>query len=76
MNERLAELIDLQLQVKQAHWNVKGPSFIALHELFDSIYEVVTDFVDMVAERTVALGGTAEGTIAASGNVQSWLLTH
>ena len=63
LNERLADLIDLNLQAKQAHWNVKGPNFIALHELFDSVSEEVEDFVDTVAERLVALGGTAEGTI-------------
>ncbi len=63
LNERLADLIDLQLQAKQAHWNVKGPSFIALHELFDSVAEGIEEFVDTVAERVVALGGIAEGTI-------------
>lgn len=63
--DRLAELIDLQLQAKQAHWNVKGPNFIALHELFDDIAGEVMGFVDDVAERIVALGGTAEGTLAA-----------
>jgi starvation-inducible DNA-binding protein len=67
LNERLADLIDLQLQTKQAHWNVKGPSFIALHELFDSVAEELEDFVDTVAERVVALGGTAEGTLGAVG---------
>ncbi|MBM4075244.1 MAG: DNA starvation/stationary phase protection protein Dps, partial [Planctomycetes bacterium] len=46
------------------HWNVKGPSFIALHELFDSVAEGTEEFVDTVAERVVALGGTAEGTIS------------
>ena len=63
LNEHLAELISLQLQTKQAHWNVKGPSFIALHELFDSVAGEVTDFVDTVAERITALGGIAEGTV-------------
>lgn len=63
LNERLADLIDLQLQAKQAHWNVKGPNFIALHELFDSVAEETEEFVDTVAERVVALGGIAEGTI-------------
>lgn len=63
LNEVLADLIDLQLQAKQAHWNVKGPNFIALHELFDRIAEIVEDFVDSVAERIVALGGRADGTI-------------
>jgi len=63
LNLRLASAIDLQLQLKQAHWNVKGPSFIALHELFDNIGESVEGYVDMIAERIVQLGGTAEGTI-------------
>ena len=65
LNNRLADLIDLQLQTKQAHWNVKGPTFIALHELFDSVAEEIETFVDDVAERIVALGGIAEGTLAA-----------
>src|SRR5262249_21348715 len=41
LNARLADCIDLQTQTKQAHWNVKGPTFIALHELFDKINEEV-----------------------------------
>jgi len=63
MNQRLADAVDLQLQMKQAHWNVKGPSFIALHELFDKVSEAVEDYVDMIAERIVQLGGVAEGTV-------------
>lgn len=64
LNQRLAEAIDLQTQCKQAHWNVKGPSFIALHKLFDEINEDVEEYVDLLAERVVQLGGVAEGTIA------------
>ena len=52
INQRLADAIDLQIQLKQAHWNVKGPHFIGLHELFDKI-----------AERIVQLGGIAQGTV-------------
>jgi len=62
LNARLADAIDLQTQTKQAHWNVKGPNFIALHELFDKINEAVIDYVDDLAERAVQLGGVAEGT--------------
>src|SRR4051794_19123642 len=62
LNARLADCIDLQTQTKQAHWNVKGPNFIALHELFDKINEAVEDYVDDIAERAVQLGGVAEGT--------------
>jgi starvation-inducible DNA-binding protein len=63
MNQRLADAIDLQTQLKQAHWNVKGPHFIGLHELFDQINEAVEDYVDLIAERIVQLGGIAEGTV-------------
>jgi starvation-inducible DNA-binding protein len=62
LNARLADAIDLQTQTKQAHWNVKGPTFIALHELFDKVNEDVEDYVDEIAERVVQLGGVAEGT--------------
>ena len=61
-NARLADAIDLQTQMKQAHWNVKGPNFIALHELFDKVNEDVEEYVDDLAERAVTLGGTAMGT--------------
>ena len=60
---RLSDALDLSAQAKQAHWNVKGPSFIALHELFDKIYTDVAASVDTIAERIVALGGTAKGTV-------------
>jgi len=63
LNDRLADAIDLQSQVKQAHWNVKGPNFIALHELFDKISDLVLEQIDTIAERVTSLGGTAEGTV-------------
>ena len=66
MNQRLASAVDLQMQMKQAHWNVKGPSFIGLHELFDKVDEAVESYVDMIAERIVQLGGIAEGTVRVS----------
>jgi len=65
LGQRLADCIDLQTQCKQAHWNVKGPNFIALHKLFDEINEEVEDYVDLIAERIVQLGGVAEGTARA-----------
>ena len=63
LNAHLADGIDLALQAKQAHWNVKGPHFLQLHELFDKLYEETTAWNDLVAERAVQLGGTAEGTL-------------
>ncbi len=63
LNARLADTVDLYLQTKHAHWNVKGPNFIALHELFDKLAEELEDNIDDMAERAVALGGVAEGTV-------------
>jgi starvation-inducible DNA-binding protein len=63
LNQRLADCIDLQTQCKQAHWNVKGPTFIALHKLFDEVNEAVEEYADLIAERVVQLGGIAEGTV-------------
>ena len=65
LGQRLADCIDLQTQCKQAHWNANGPNFIALHKLFDEINEEVEDYVDLIAERIVQLGGVAEGTVRA-----------
>jgi len=65
LNARLADAIDLGAQSKHAHWNVKGPNFIALHELFDKVAESVEEQIDTLAERVTALGGRALGTIAA-----------
>jgi len=78
VNRRLADAIDLQLQLKQAHWNVKGPHFIGLHELFDDIDEAVESYVDLIAERIVQLGGVAEGTartVAARSRLEEYPLT-
>jgi starvation-inducible DNA-binding protein len=71
LNRRLADVIDLQSQTKQAHWNVKGPNFIGLHKLFDEIYEDVGEYVDLIAERVVQLGGIAEGTVRFAGQRSS-----
>ena len=63
LNKHLAGAIDLYGQLKQAHWNVRGPSFIAVHELFDKVATEVDGYSDMIAERAGGLGGVAEGTI-------------
>jgi starvation-inducible DNA-binding protein len=62
LNRQLADLLDLGLQAKQAHWNVKGPQFASLHALFDEVAGEVGELADELAERTVALGGVALGT--------------
>jgi len=63
LNARLADAVDLASQTKQAHWNVKGPQFIALHKLFDEIHADVDGYADLLAERVVQFGGIAEGTV-------------
>ena len=63
LNKHLAAAVDLHGQVKQAHWNVRGPGFIAIHKLFDKVSEAVEDFSDQLAERAGGLGGTAQGTV-------------
>ena len=68
LQSRLADAVDLFTQIKQAHWNVKGPSFIALHKLFDEVNEDVEAYVDLIAERIVQLGGVAEGTVGVVAN--------
>jgi starvation-inducible DNA-binding protein len=63
LNAQLADTFDMFSLIKQAHWNVKGPQFIALHKLFDEIAEGLLGYVDMIAERATALGGMALGTV-------------
>jgi starvation-inducible DNA-binding protein len=62
LNQQLADTFDLYSQTKQAHWNVKGPQFFSLHELFDKLAAELAEHVDAIAERVTALGGLAEGT--------------
>lgn len=79
LNRRLADTIDLMLQTRQAYWNVKGPHFIALRELFNRVVEGVEEDANLIAERIVQLGGMAEGTAQAVARRSSldeyWLST-
>lgn len=65
LNAELADATDLYTQTKHAHWNVKGPQFIALHELFDMIATDLLVHIDNIAERATTLGGVAYGTARA-----------
>jgi starvation-inducible DNA-binding protein len=68
LNAQLGTLLDLHSQCHQAHWNVRGRSFIALHKLFDELADLVDEHVDETAERITALGGDARGTVRMAGD--------
>lgn len=65
LNRRLADAIDLQLQSRQAYWNIKGPNFLSLRELFDKVANGVEEYTNLIAGHIALLGGTAEGTAQA-----------
>jgi starvation-inducible DNA-binding protein len=67
LNARLADAIDLALVTKQAHWNLRGPTFIAVHELLDTLRDDIDEHVDIIAERVAQLDGVALGTVQAVG---------
>jgi starvation-inducible DNA-binding protein len=62
LNARLADGLDLHMQIKVAHWNVKGPQFAALHPLFETFAIGLAAHNDSIAERAVTLGAKAYGT--------------
>lgn len=77
LNQRLADTLDLKLQTKHAHWNVKGTDFFQLHELFDEIATHIEAHSDLIAERITALGGVANGTarqVAAASSIPEFEL--
>lgn len=77
LQARLVDAIDLEAQMKQAHWNVRGKGFMQLHELFDGVHTIVEEFVDTIAERIAALGGIADGrvqTVAATSHLYEYPL--
>jgi starvation-inducible DNA-binding protein len=63
LQARLSDALDLSGQLRQAHWNVKGPQFIQLHELFETINGAMLEHIDLLGERIVALGSVADGRI-------------
>jgi starvation-inducible DNA-binding protein len=73
LNKQLASAIDLHGQIKQAHWNVRGPNFIALHGLFDKCAEEAETYSDLIAERARGLGGEAEGTVQRAAQLSNLL---
>jgi len=55
----------LATKMRNFHWNVKGPTFMMLHEMFGDMYNAINDQADAIAERIRQLDGCPEGTLAA-----------
>lgn len=62
LNAILADGLDLHMQIKVAHWNIRGPHFASLHPLFETFAVSLANHNDTIAERAVTLGGRALGT--------------
>lgn len=71
LQARLSDALDLEAQAKQAHWNVKGPHFLQLHELFDTVHDAIEEFVDLLAERITTLGHVADGRVATTASAST-----
>jgi starvation-inducible DNA-binding protein len=77
LQARLSDALDLEAQLKHAHWNVRGMAFFGLHQLFDAVHADVEGFADTLAERIATLGGIADGrvqTTAASTQLYEYAL--
>src|SRR5688572_30862204 len=63
LSELLADQYVLSMKARKYHWNVVGPQFKTLHDLFEAHYSSLDEMVDQVAERIRALGNNAPGTM-------------
>jgi starvation-inducible DNA-binding protein len=64
LNALLADEHVLYVKTRKYHWNVVGPRFKSLHELFEEQYTALAAEIDEIAERARSLGVRAHGTMA------------
>lgn len=60
----LSDLTIFSLTARNIHWNMQGPNFIALHELFEEIYKDMSEKIDETAEHIRILGFAASADVA------------
>jgi len=64
LSKLLADEYVLYTKTRNAHWNVSGPDFHAMHLFFESQYDQVDESIDEIAERIKSLGHDAPGSLA------------
>ena len=67
----LADSYTLYLKTHNYHWNVEGPQFNTLHQMFEEHYTELATAVDEIAERIRALGVKAPGSYTEFGKLAS-----
>jgi starvation-inducible DNA-binding protein len=71
LSRLLADTYTLYLTTHNFHWNVVGPMFNTLHDMFEEQYTELWNAVDQIAERIRALGHPAPGSYAAFGKLST-----
>ncbi len=71
LSRLLADTYTLYLKTHNFHWNVTGPQFNTLHQMFELQYTELALAVDIIAERIRALGEFAPGSYAAYARLSS-----
>lgn len=62
LNQLVADLMQLQTNIQQIHWYMRGRNFFRLHPLMDEYKDQMATMLDEIAERLIALGGTPYAT--------------
>ena len=71
LSKLLADTYTLYLKTQNFHWNVTGPMFHSLHEMFEQQYTELAEAIDTIAERIRALGSKAPGSYEAFTSLKS-----